>query len=312
MESNCAMEDPFIVNSESGGEMQPLHAADAARRLVTNGSENEQMETAPFAVLGGTADEESMAPVMGGTTNSATFDENGSGSALSNSLFERIQQQKNQNSSSVQHFERNSPQPNHPPNTEAPFGYPMTEDVNYSFAEPPSSREQLQVPQYSSTPRTDPYDTGGSDYKSKVMDVFSTVGSAASTAAKGAVSGTKFLYGNIVSGRESSATAGLNPGNRMNEMDYQRRSLLMDPHDLEDRNEPVPAPAPLASPKPTGMIGGLEESNTDIGRNQESSISGYARQFFVDVKDLFLAAPRYVQGLVVGLFFLISWLLFFP
>jgi len=309
MEANKIMEDPFI-NNESGGEMEPLHAADAARRLLSDGSATEEMEAAPFAVLGGTANEESMAPILGGNTNSGTFDTNGSRSALPNSLFERIQQQKNQQSSSMQPLGTNPAT-----NTETPFGYPMTEDVNYSFAKNPSTQEsqvQMQVPQYSSTPRLDPYATGGTDYKSKMIDVFSSVGSVASIAARGAVSGTQSLYGNIVSSRGTSSGVGSNSGGRMNEMDYQRRSLLMDPHDLEERAVPVSVSPPSASPIPTGMIGGLDEgSNTDVVRGQGYSMVGYAQQFLVDVKDLFLAAPRYVQSLVVGLFILISWLLFF-
>lgn len=309
MEANNIMEDPFI-NSEADGEMEPLHAADAARRLLNDGSATEELEAAPFAVLGGTADEESMAPVLGGNTNSGNFDVNGSRSALTNSLFERIQQQKNQQSSSMQPLEKNPAT-----NTEAPFGYPMTEDANYSFAEQPSTQEsqvQMQVPQYSSAPRPDPYATGGTDYKSKMIDVLSSVGSVASIAARGAVSGTKSLYGNIMSDSGTRSGVGSNSSGKMNEMDYQRRSLLMDPHDLEERAVPVSVSPPSSSPIPTGMIGGLDQgSNTDVVRGQGYTMVGYAQQFMVDVKDLFLAAPRYVQGLVIGLFVLISWLLFF-
>jgi len=312
------MEDALITNNESSGGMEPLHAADAARRLLSNGSDIEEMETAPFAVLGGTADEESMAPVLGGNTQSGIFDENGSRSALSNSLFERIQQQKNQNqqgSSVQQPIANSSTQPNpSASNGETPFGYPMAEDVNYAFAEPPPSTQEspmvMNVPQYSSTRTPNPYDTGGANYKSKMMVVLSSVGSIASTAARGAVSGTKYLYGNVVTSRKTSSV-GSTSGGRMGEMDYQRESLLMDPHDLEDRALPVSASPPLATLRPTGMIGGLDEgSNTDVVRNQGYSMVGYAQQFLVDVKDLFLAAPRYVQGLVVVLSILILWLLF--
>jgi len=307
------MEEPFVTNDGSGGGMEPLHAADAARRLLSDGSDLDEMETAPFAVLGGTADEDSMAPVLGVNTNSGIFDDSGSRSTLSNSLFERIQQQKNQQGSSVQPLVKSVTQPNpSASNTEAPFGYPMTEDINYSFAEPPStSQVEMNVPQYSSTPRPDPYYTGGADYKSKLMDVFSSVGSVASTAAKGAVSGTKYLYGNVVAKKKTSSAVGSTSGGRMGEMDYQRESLLMDPHDLEDRALPFSASPPSVTPKTTGMIGGLVEgSNTDVVRNQGYSMIGYAQQFLVDVKDLFLAAPRYVQCLVVGLSILILWLLF--
>mmetsp|Transcript_19273 Transcript_19273/g.22950 ORF Transcript_19273/g.22950 Transcript_19273/m.22950 type:complete len:316 (+) Transcript_19273:121-1068(+) len=314
MEASNATEDPFMTNLESGGGMEPLHAADAARRLLSDGSDIDEMETAPFAVLGGTADEESMAPVLGGNTSSGIFDDNGSRSALSNSLFERIQQQKNQQGSSGQPLVNSSTQPNpSASNTEEPFGYPMTEDVNYSFAEQPSTQSQVEVnvPQYSSTRRPDPYDTGGTDYTSTLMGVVSSVGSVASIAAKGAVSGTKYLYGNVVSNRKTSSAVGSTSGGRMGEMDYQRESLLMDPHDLEDRALPFSASPPLVTPKTTGMIGGLDEgSNTDLARNQGYSMVGYAQQFLVDVKDLFLAAPRYVQCLVVGLSILILWLLF--
>jgi len=301
--------------------MEPLHAADAARRLMGNDSVNEEMETAPFAVLNGTVDEDLISPMLGENTNTSAYDGNESRSALSNSLFERIQQQKNQRSSSLQPIAKSttqySPANNagepYPPtaSSEGPFGHPMTEDVNYSYSEQPSAQEsqlQMNVPQYSSTPRPDPYDAGGTDYKSQIMGVFSSVGSVANTA----VSGTKHIYSNIVSSKKNDSAVGSTSGGMVNEMDYQRRSLLMDPHDLEERVVPVSAPPPSVAPRPVGMIGGLEEgNNADFVRNQGYSMVGYANQFLVDVKDLFLAAPPYVKALIVGLCVLISWLLFF-
>jgi len=318
VDANNTTDDPFrkLVT-----EMEPLHAIDAAQRLMGNDPAVEEMEAAPFAVLNGTADEEMTSPMLVDDMNSGADDGNESRSTLANSLFERIQLQKNQQGTPLQPNQRSNTQYNPVNSTaqpsEGPFGHPMTEDVNYSYSEQPSSQEfmQIKVPQYSSSPRLDPYDTGATgatDYKSKMMGVLSSVGSVANTAARGAVSGTKQIYSNIANMNNNNSTVASNSGGMVNEMDYQRRSLLMDPHDLEDRVVPVSAPPPSVAPKPVGMIGGLEEgSNADLVRNQGYSMVGYAHQFVVDVKDLFLAAPPYVKVLVVGLFVLISWLLFF-
>jgi len=284
MDTNALTNDPFISKNESGGEFDPLHAVNSSQ--LTNDARIEETDAAPFAIMGGTAEIGSMEPILG--------EQEGNGIRnVSNSLFERIQQQKNQHLSEQPSAKADS-QP-------APFGYPMADDMTYATSNPmPAQQPQMQVkvPQYSATPRPDPYDNN-INYSTKMMDVLSNMGSAA-------IDGAKYLAG----GRLGPATTST-PSGRMGEMDYQRESLLMDPHDLEDRSVPVSTYEPSTETMPAGMVNGLgAERNNVAVREQGSSVGGYVTQFLVDVKDLFLSAPRHVQTIVVGIFLFITWLLF--
>lgn len=99
----------------------------------------------------------------------------------------------------------------------------------------------------------------------------------------------------------------------MAQMDYQRESLLMDPHDLEERANNAPGTNSTSSSfqtstaSPSGMRAGVIRHDDSDG----NSIMSYVVTFCVDMKDLFLGASRRVQIGVVALFVLIVYLLFF-
>ena len=195
-------DDPF-QNINSTGDMDPLHSADAARRLLGNDIESADEMQFPF---GGTA----------------------SGSAGNSSLLERIQLQKKQQTSST-------PAPARPvhsntmsdyapavsaptPSSENQFGYLTTTDSTYyasapSAPDPNNGNIPMRVPDYSaSSSRPDPYGSSTTDYKDQMFNVLSAVGSAANSAAKSAYRGTKHLYGNV---RNNRGTSGLSARERM-------------------------------------------------------------------------------------------------
>lgn len=263
------------------------------------------------------------------------------GSAMSMSLLERIQQQK-------KNLQPNASAPTSAPapasqlqadnldgmNNDSPFGYPMAEDTIYSHsssAVPPSPHEHqnnpINIPNYASPNLApNPYDestSSSSDFKDQMMNALWTVGSAANSAARGAYRGTKYMYQKISnkSGSNSGAGGAADAMNahRRNEMDYQRESLLMDPHDLEDRAAPFGAGSGMnmgmgmggsGSAPTNGLMGGMGSGSALMGGAQDGSYSilGYLKQFCVDIKDIFLAAPRKVQILVVVLAIFIIWL----
>ena len=319
MEEAEIVENPFVQGGDAG---EPLHASDAARRLLGDEQEEEENveDVTPLVDRGA-----SSRPTMG------------------NSLLERIQQQKAQ-----QHLSSSSSA--QPMTTTATataasilasdsseFGYPVVQEGMYSTpGTTGGSSGDVRVPQYSQIPPPSAYNTNSpytsttpapsnTDYKEQMMNVLSIVGTAAGTAAKGAYNGTKYVYGKMMKTNTnntglhvSSANGGMGgvPGGAgMTEMDYQRESLLMDPHDLEDR-----AAASTMGSIPTamnaggggmtsGMRAGIISANNNAGN--ENSIVTCMKQFAVDMKDLFLGASRGVQIGVIALIVFIIWLLFF-
>lgn len=350
-------------------DFEPLHAIDAARRLLDTNDNGDGLvggdappppsDPAPFAMMGGVSRPESLTPMMGGAgiatntnttgnstnTDAATVHDN-SGQMRNSSLLERIQQQK-RHQPSLTPIQSTAPTiPNAPPNVNVPpssnnmEGLSITEG-NYSYASGSSGPSgttttsstnstsgHLNIPQYSSTPRPNPYDNS-SDYKDKMMTVLSAAGSVANTAAKGAVSGTKYIYNNLMS--KTAASGGRNGlssmnsgGGRMGEMDYQRESLLMDPHDLENSAAAFSSSAASSNQqeqqqRPPGMrsVSGFgdgslsfEQQSQQLETSSSNPILVSLKQFIVDMKDLFLAAPRSAQIAVISIFALIVWLLF--
>merc|ERR1712107_590802 len=96
-------------------------------------------------------------------------------------------------------------------------------------------------------------------------------------------------------------------GNSMGEMDYQRESLLMDPHDLEDRAAPMSSgptePLSTSMSAPSGMRAGIINANSI--NDGSSTCLAFVKQFAVDMKDLFLGASLRVQvGVVVLMIFI--------
>jgi len=354
-------EDPFIKQHVAAGndsDFEPLHAVDAARRLLDNNDTPdvqpsyapvEATDPAPFAMMGamgGVSKPESLTPVLGGidataTTTTSNVQMTGNSSQMRNSsLLERIQQQKkHQPSAPTSATTMNAPTTTTTmTHNYAPSSTGIFPEGNYSYASGPTSTpasttttsNTLNIPQYSSAPRPNPYDSS-SDYKDKMMNVLSVAGSVANTAAKSAVSGTKYLYNNLIhktatsGGRQSTLGGGGVGGGRMGEMDYQRESLLMDPHDLENsaaafssstnpnqeqfqQQEQQQRPPGMRSM--SGSVSFEQQQQQPLEASGTNAILVSLKQFMVDMKDLFLAAPRSAQITVIGVFVLILWLLF--
>jgi hypothetical protein len=289
MEEAEIVENPFV---QGAGDGEPLHAVDAARRLLGGDDEEHLVET-------------------GFTNQEAPTSTSG---AMGNSLYERIQQQKKQQNTVAQ---TNTSQMTTSTTSEGQFGYPIVEEGAYSM--PGTSNDN--IPQYSQVPAPSAYNTEtpyassinnnqeSIDYKGHFMNALSVVGSAAGTVAKTAYQGTKTVYGKVTNKKPNT---GMQNAGGMAEMDYQRESLLMDPHDLEDRAASMAtgshAHEPPMSASPSGMRAGIISANAS---GNEHSFVTFLKQFAVDMKDLFLGASRRVQIGIVALVVLIIWLIFF-
>ena len=300
MEEENIVENPFVQDSDG----EPLHALDAARRLLGN--------------------EEDEEPSL-----SSSLTNSNANVGMGNSLLERIQQQKKQQNTSHGSSSMNTSTVNMEPyaasqiNTatameqanasgDHEFGYPMVAEGSYSTS---ASANNVHIPQYSQVPTPNPYNTDSAynsnqdigDYKDTMMNVLSAVGSAAGTVATSAYHGTKTIYNTMAKSNNG------NVGGGMAEMDYQRESLLMDPHDLEDQatmttDSVSSAPNMTQSSSPTGMRAGVIRHST---REEGNSFVIFAKQFAVDMKDLFLGASRRVQIGLIALIVFIIWLIFF-
>jgi len=245
-------------------------------------------------LLGGSAPASSMAPSLGNTSEVR-------GSV---SLLERIQQQKKQQTSpppAQQYASSGGFAPTAIPSDDQ-FGYP-TEDTTYfaSTPSPPQTNENhMNIPDYATSTNTpDPYySPSNSNAKDQFFSVMSAVGSAAGSAASTAYHGSKTLYGNMVNKRQS---AGVSAQDRMAEMDYQRESLLLDPHDVEDGTLPI-----SMGSTPTGLRGGIgAHSSVSTGGHP---IFRYAKQFCVDLKDIFMGLSPNKKLFVIGFIAFLLWL----
>jgi hypothetical protein len=323
MEEAEIVENPF---AQGAGDGEPLHAVDAARRLL-GGDDNDQEYVDPTPT-----------PTPHDSDNQAS-----AGGAMGNSLLERIQQQKKHqnttqtthtsNTSNMTHMTNTSVQQQtqpysnvsqsstsfEPASSQGQFGYPVVEEGAYST---PGTASNIRIPEYSQVPAPSAYNTENTsyydsargaqestDYKGQMMNILTVVGNAASTAAKGAYEGTKVVYGKL-SNKSSNTGPSPNVGSTR-EMDYQRESLLMDPHDLEDRAAQMSTsvPPPASNSSPSGMRAGIISANTTSGG--ANSFLTYAKQVVTDLKDLYLGASRRVQIGIVLFFAFIVWLIVF-
>lgn len=240
-------------------------------------------------------------------------------SAMSMSLLERIQQQKKSLPPGFETNHQSLPfvEPEVPASENGnSFNYPMAEETNYSSAsaqgtvsnEQVTTAANLNIPNYSTPSMApNPYDESSStgfDYKGQMVNVLSAVGGATIFAAKGAYRGTKFLYNKATSKGSGTNAAGNISADRRAEMDYQRESLLMDPHDAEDFS----SAGGFSSPSTAGLRGGIDGPDASVAEQDGYSIIAYFKQFCVDIKDIFLAAPRKAQIAVIALAVLIIWL----
>ena len=321
-----AMEDTEIVDNpfvQGGTDGEPLHASDAASRLLDHNDNNAtNSDQHPFTTT--------EAPAPAGDGNSMMG---------SSSLLERIQQQKKQQQTTVGSTQMTGA-PTATTNDDQ-FGYPMVQEGSYSTSRSVQAAAAtgggVHIPQYSQAPAPNPYNTDSPyttsgmtsdssdiDYKEKFMTVLSVMGSAAGTVAKGAYQGGKIVYEKMTSknnlqggGAVSGGMSNVGGGAGMTELDYQRESLLMDPHDLESSTTAMNfggsggnANSDTTTTLPSGMRAGVIRGNNN-STGSENSIVTFLKQFVVDMKDLFLSAsPRVQIGIVLFIIFII-WLIFF-
>jgi len=220
------------------------------------------------------------------------------------SFLERIQQQKKrQNTASTQQSSSGGVTSMENSSIDQ-FGYPTAENTRLfdSTAYPLQSNEaQMNVPDYStSTNRPDHYtSSSNSEVKDQIFSVLSAVGSAAGSAAKSAYRGSKKMYGNMSKNRQS---AGLNAHERMAEMDYQRESLLLDPHDVEDGTLPL-----STGSTPTGLLGGINDPHSSVSSGRHPIVR-YTKQVCGDLKDIFMGLSQNMKLVVVGFMAFLLWL----
>jgi hypothetical protein len=340
MEEAEIVENPF---AQGAGDGEPLHALDAARRLLDEEEDTGINMDMNMNASTSTSTSTSISNTGAGVASTQN-DGLSNNNAMGNSLLERIQQQKMQQgvgtnvpvhtqpygnisqmstTNAPAQVPESTPTPAPAPAPISEFGYPMVEEGNYSS----SGNAGVRIPEYSQVPAPSAYNTdsttyfdyshnaqgggGATDYKGKMMSILSTVGNVAGTAASSAYNGTKSMYEKMSS---KNANTGLSSqrgggGGSTREMDYQRESLLMDPHDLEDRALPIPEPAPATSTASTsGMRAGIISGSA--GNNGDSFLT-YVKHFVVDIKDLFMSASTRVQIGIIVLMIFIIWLIFF-
>lgn len=231
------------------------------------------------------------------------------------SLLERIQQQRHQQNSAVPPFTCQSQQRGNlsgpdehiqaPASSENPFGYPMVEDNNVftsSVPNPgPTGNVNMNIPDYATSSNLpNSYEASDLDYKEKLFSFVSAAGNLTKSAAKGIYRGTTTLYGNIMN---RSSNGLVSQQERMAEMDYQRQSLLLDPHEVEDG---VPNTSSMDARFGTGFdIDNQHLNSADSGRHP---LLDYGKQFCVDLKDIFLGLSRRAQVFVILFLVFIIWL----
>lgn len=175
------------------------------------------------------------------------------------------------------------------------------EDSNYSYAT--SGGAKMNIPDYSSASSRNNFGNtyhqdDASDSQSIILNVFSAVANSAVSLAKSAYSGTKHVLTRAMK-NGSRSTGGEVGLNRMNELDYQRESLLLDPHDIDDTLS-----FGTGRSQPAGLRG-----YDDSMSGSRDGMMGYIKHFCIDMKDLFLMSSRNVQIGVIVFFIFLIWLI---
>ena len=341
MEEGEIVENPFVIHNDD--------AADINTNNHIDDNNNNDNNDDTRRLLGNDYDD--------GTTNTNTA---GAATIGNSSLLERIQQQKKQqisnninnnnsnNSNNHRHHYDDNDHDNdhdndiqhHNDDNEQLFGYPMVQEGSYSTTTTTNinnNTNNLYIPQYSQVPAPSPYNTNhtsSSSSSSSFMNILSVVGNTAGIAAQSAYQGTKYLYSKIT----STSTNNNNDNNiimnergssgGMTEMDYQRESLLFDPHELEDHGSSIAAGGGYISNTntnarstttnmPSGMRAGIitydnhphNNNHHLLGNGQKIIIC--IKQVLMDMKDLYFASSPRVQFGIVALIVLIIYLIFF-
>lgn len=216
--------------------------------------------------------------------------ENSAGTVGNNTLLERIRQAQQQQQQQQQPMMMNHPQM-------APMGGPGLEmegdrsteqgptpvaPDSYSYASPP-----MMPPTYSPNQGMgNTSSTGGTDTKEKVMEVLSTVGTAAGKAATMTLVEGKKLWQRITA--SDHQTESLLNGNENSSSNYNYNPLGQN-----QEEDHVVATNSMQAPT---------SQSTYI-------MSDYFRTFLADMKSLFMQAPWFVKVAVVFLIWLFFWLL---
>lgn len=241
---------------------------------------------------------------------------NGGGS----SLLERIQQQRNQQfmepvadptvapapalapvdySNNASGFQEQQPLASS--SAGGQFGYPSIDDTQF-FSDNNSNNQpmDMNIPDYAAqSSMPDAYPPPETDYKETMSNILAAAGSLTVSAAKGVYRGTQQIYGKVMNKRSANGLA--SQQDRRAEMDYQRQSLLMDPHEMEDG-------VPHTSSMDAGLNTGYESTGLNSANQNSHPILNLMKQFCNDLKDIFLGLSRRSQLFVVLFFVFIVWL----
>lgn len=233
--------------------------------------------------------------------SNTSFDSKGSSGGIS--LLERIQQQKMQSkgNTSTASSIANEPESSMSLTESASRNDAQVyEEETYNFgiggSEAENSNPLMNIPDYAASinrGHTHQVYTNA-DVKDQFFSVMSTVGNGMTTAGKGIYRGSKYLYNNIMNKRQSNSYN----GDRMAEMDYQRQSLLLDPHEVED--------GAFAPPTTTGLGGGSDGLSSHSSNGHP--ILAYMKQFCIDMKDIFMGLSPNMKLFVIAFVAFLIWL----
>jgi hypothetical protein len=186
----------------------------------------------------------------------------------------------------------------------------------------PNGNVQMRtIPDYSASDniRNDHYssyneDSSGSDHRAgyQLLSALTTVGNAVGFMAKSVFYGTRNLYNTVIIRNNNRQSQGsiFTSQQRMHEMDYQRESLLLDPHEVEDGSFlPMENASPLGlnAMRMMGSSNNVVVSSTSTGRRHHPLI-GCLSQFCVDVRDIFMGLSRNKKLAVIAFVAFLLWL----
>jgi hypothetical protein len=190
--------------------------------------------------------------------------------------------------------------------------------------------QRITIPDYSASDniRNDHWSSSYNDYDGsggnndrgyKVLNALTTVKSAFGSMAKTAFHGTRHLYHTVIMmNNNSNSNSNSNTNNqtsqrRMHEMDYQRESLLLDPHEMEDGTM-----LPMEQASPLGLrsqMMGSSSNNVSVGTGSHPlqhhrchTLIGCLIQFCVDVRDIFMGLSRNKKLVVIAFVVFLVWL----
>uniref|UniRef100_A0A7S2SLC1 Uncharacterized protein n=1 Tax=Eucampia antarctica TaxID=49252 RepID=A0A7S2SLC1_9STRA len=271
-------------------EFEPLHASDAARRLISNeiyvADEEVPSFAAPAAEGGNT--------LLDRIRKAQQQHQQPKGSA-SNQVSTEFAQQGFAMEQSLESVVRSNQIPNDIQSTQPPQDVSiMEENVNqqqpfqpdtYSYATPGTN--PIMPPMYSPVSRnhTTPSST-------KVMDILSSVGTIAGNAATYTLRKGQKLVNTLTSSD-----------------DRQTQSLLTTNHDINVENNGNRTRATVGNPI-EDVVSATNTMQPPSSETSNYNMREYFQQFLTDMMSLFMASPWFVKIAVVFLVLLFFWLLY--